>query len=243
VTGNASGTATGTRRIDDLTVDVTVRRVRRMNVRVHPPDGSVRLSVPPRTSWRTVTAFVRASRPWIDRHRQRIVEEAQHAAQADPPPTGRTGEVWWHLGRAHRIRREGPGGPLRVRLAPRRIVVAGADGEVEDAAVLAALDRWERRRLRALADPLLDGWAARMGVRHEFLGLRRMTTRWGSCVPARRRIWLNTLLVRRPPALLEYVVVHELAHLRESSHGPRFQALMDEHLPDWRERRRRLDRT
>lgn len=237
-------TATDLRRIDDLTVEVTVRRVRRMNVRVHPPDGSVRLSVPPRTSWRTVTAFVRASRPWIDRHRDRIAEEARRGARTPPPPapTGRTGEVWWHLGCAHRIRREDDGGPLRIRLAPRRIIVTGAGEDAPDADVLAALDRWERRRLRTVAGPLLDGWGARMGVRHEFLGLRRMTTRWGSCVPARRRIWLNTALVRRPPALLEYVIVHELAHLHEASHGPRFRALMDEQLPDWHERRQALDR-
>lgn len=237
--------ATVLRRIEDLTVEVTVRRVRHMNVRVHPPDGSVRLSVPPRTPWPTVAAFVRASRPWIDRHRARIAEETRSAARAAPPPalTGRTGEVWWHLGRAHRIRRESPGGPLRVRLAPQRLIVTGASEDAPDAEVLAALDRWERRRLRTLSDPLLEAWGDRMGVRHEFLGLRRMTTRWGSCVPARRRIWLNTALVRRPPALLEYVVVHELAHLREASHGPRFRALMDEQLPDWRERRRALDGT
>ena len=238
-------TATGLRRIDDLTVEVTVRRVRRMNVRVHPPDGSVRLSVPPRTSWRTVTAFVRASRPWIDKHRARIAAEERRAALAPPPPeaAGRDGEVWWHLGRAHRIARVAGDGRLQIRLAPRRIVITGADDDTPEADVLAALDRWERRRLRSVAVPLLDGWGPRMGVHHEFLGLRRMSTRWGSCVPARRRVWLNTLLVRRPPALLEYVVVHELAHLREASHGPRFRALMDEQLPDWRERRAALDRT
>jgi hypothetical protein len=80
-----------------------------------------------------------------------------------------------------------------------------------------------------------------VGVRYEFLGLRRMSTRWGSCVPARGRIWLNLALLDHAPDLLEYVVVHEVVHLRESSHGPRFHALMSQYLPDWPERRLRLD--
>jgi predicted metal-dependent hydrolase len=68
-----------------------------------------------------------------------------------------------------------------------------------------------------------------------------MSTRWGSCVPSRGRIWLNVALLDHAHDLLEYVVVHEVVHLREASHGPRFHALMDLHLPDWPERRRRLD--
>jgi predicted metal-dependent hydrolase len=108
-------------------------------------------------------------------------------------------------------------------------------------AVLAVIDRWRRQELRSAAMGLLDHWACRMGVHYEFLGVRDMRTRWGSCVPARRRIWLSLALVTRPPVLLEYVVVHELVHLLESSHGPRFRALMDLHLPEWRQRRTALD--
>ena len=70
-----------------------------------------------------------------------------------------------------------------------------------------------------------------------------MTTRWGTCVPSKGRIWLNVALFPRHPALLEYVIVHEAVHLAEGSHGPRFRALMDLHLPDWRARRTQLDAT
>lgn len=187
--------------------------------------------------------FVRESRHWIERHRARIAEEERLAARRSVPAVaeGRAGELWWHLGRAYRLAREvAPGRPV-VTLRPdgRLVVRAGVpDG---DAAVLDALDRWQRRELRRVADPLLTFWGGRLGVRHRFLGVRRMTTRWGSCVPSQGRIWLNLALVTRQPALLEYVIVHELVHLREASHGPRFRALMDEMLPDWEQRRRALD--
>ena len=67
-----------------------------------------------------------------------------------------------------------------------------------------------------------------------------MKTRWGTCNPTARRIWLNLELAKQPESCLEYLVVHELVHLRERTHGPRFVALMDRHLPQWRALRRQL---
>lgn len=228
--------------VDDLTVEVTVRRVTRMNVRVHPPHGDVRLSVPPRTSERAVMRFVRESRGWIDHHRRRIAAEGM-ALTARPvaAPRARSGEVWWHLGRATRLEREVATGRPLVRLDPSGHLVVRTPYPEGDPRVLDVLDRWRRDALRRAAGPLLDHWGTRLGVEHRFLGIRRMTTRWGSCVPSQGRIWLNLDLVTRHPAFLEYVVVHELAHLREPSHGPRFRALLDAHLPGWEDLRRRLD--
>ena len=234
---------TGVTSVDGLDVEVTVRRVKRMNVRVHPPHGEVRLSVPPRTSERAVVRFVRESRAWIDHHRARILEEERVAASRPTPPARRgvSGEVWWRLGRPHRLHVVATDGRRGVELASDGRLVVRLPEPNDHPAVLALLDRWERHELRTAAVPLLDVWAARMGVSYDFLGLRRMATRWGSCVPARRRIWLNVALLPRHSALVEYVVVHELAHLREASHGPAFRALMDAHLPDWRTRRSALD--
>jgi len=234
---------TGVIHVDDLEVEVTVRRVTRMNLAVHPPDGRVRLSVPVRTSDRAVRRFIRDSRAWIEHHRLRIAEEEQRASRRPlpRPRQGVSGETWWRFGEELRLEvRTTPGRPRVTVLPESRLLV-----EVPDAAqtpsVLATLDRWERRELRVAAEPLLTAWCERLGVRHEFLGLRRMTTRWGTCVPSRGRIWLNVALFTRPPVLLEYVIVHEAVHLLEGSHGPRFRALMDTHLPDWRDRRAQLD--
>lgn len=234
---------TGVIHVDDLEVEVNVGRVTRMNLGVHPPDGRVRLSVPARTSERAVRRFLRDSRAWIEHHRARIaLEEAQAASRPPPRPReGVSGEVWWRFGQALRLEVvPAPGRPRVEVRSDHRLVVTVPEPE-RTPVVLSALDRWERRELRVAAEPLVATWCAALGVRHEFLGLRRMTTRWGTCVPSKGRIWLNVALFPRPFALLEYVVVHEVVHLLEGSHGPRFRALMDAHLPDWRDRRAQLD--
>lgn len=74
------------------------------------------------------------------------------------------------------------------------------------------------------------------------LKVRRMRRRWGSCF-IDGRINLNTELLGEPIPLIDYVIIHELCHLREHNHSPRFYRLMDEVLPDWRQRRHQLHRS
>lgn len=87
---------------------------------------------------------------------------------------------------------------------------------------------------------LIEAWEPIMGVRAGKVAYRNMTSRWGSCQPATGRICINVRLALYPPECLEYVVVHELCHLIERGHGPRFQAAMDRFMPDWRARRAKL---
>jgi predicted metal-dependent hydrolase len=79
-----------------------------------------------------------------------------------------------------------------------------------------------------------------LGVEVAAWGIKKMKTKWGTCNPAARRIWLNLELVKQPERCIEYLVVHELVHLREWAHGARFVAIMDEHMPRWRTLRREL---
>jgi predicted metal-dependent hydrolase len=68
-----------------------------------------------------------------------------------------------------------------------------------------------------------------------------MKTKWGSCNPLHRSIRLNTELAKKPPECLEYIVVHEMAHLLEPTHNARFVALMERFMPSWRMFREQLN--
>ncbi len=97
-----------------------------------------------------------------------------------------------------------------------------------------------RKVVSACVPPLVAAWEPIMGVKHGSLVYRNMTSRWGSCQPSTGRICINVRLALYPPECLEYVVVHELCHLLERGHGPRFHELMDAFMPDWKARRARL---
>ena len=99
--------------------------------------------------------------------------------------------------------------------------------------VKTVLDAWYRERLRARGAALVKKWEPIMGVSVNELRIRRMRTRWGSCNTRARRIWLALVLAQMAPRLQEYVLVHEMVHLLEPSHGPRFYKLMAGFLPEW----------
>ena len=121
---------------------------------------------------------------------------------------------------------------LRLQLRP------GADiGKREQ-----LLADWYRDQLKQSVPALLARWQPLVGVRAERFYVQRMKTKWGSCNTAARTIRLNTELAKKPPECLEYIVVHELVHLREPTHNDHFVAWMNKLLPRWRDSRDMLNR-
>jgi predicted metal-dependent hydrolase len=94
---------------------------------------------------------------------------------------------------------------------------------------------------RAQIEVMVEEWAGRVGVQPGRIQFRTMARKWGSC-SSRDNITLNTRLCWLPPRLAEYVVLHELVHLRVFNHGKEFKAVMSAHMPDWREREEELDK-
>ena len=104
----------------------------------------------------------------------------------------------------------------------------------------AAVKSWYREQLLSAIPSVRQACEAIVGQRAAEVRVRDMRTRWGTCSVARRRIWLSLQLVQKPPACLRCVMTHELIHLLEPSHSPRFWTLMDRFCPDWREVHRLL---
>ena len=94
-------------------------------------------------------------------------------------------------------------------------------------------------RLDAIISPLFKKYSAAMGVAPSGIGYRCSRTRWGSCNPRSRRISFSTYLLLLPDWCIEHVVVHELAHLLEANHGPRFYTIMDRYFPQWKQARKK----
>jgi len=215
--------------VGDLKVDVVRKAIKNLHVGVYPPDGHVRVATPLQLDDEAVRLAVISRLAWIKR--QRAAFQAQERQSAREFVTGESHYVRGHRYLLNVIREE----------APPRVVVRNATtldlyvrpGSDRDKREQVVLD-WYRAQLKEAIPPLIARWEEVMGVNVAAWGVRRMKTKWGSCTPDARRIWLNLELIKKPPACLEYIVVHEMAHLIERTHNDAFVALMDRHLPQWR---------
>jgi predicted metal-dependent hydrolase len=95
------------------------------------------------------------------------------------------------------------------------------------------VEEWHRQQLKTVVPPIIAKWEPLLGVKVERFHIQRMKTKWGSCNHDARSIRLNSDLVKKPSEYLEYIVVHEMAHLLEPTHNKRFVALMDQFIPKW----------
>lgn len=111
---------------------------------------------------------------------------------------------------------------------------------VDQSSVKRALRNFYRREAREYLSGRLDHFGDEMGLEYDGLEIRNQRTRWGSC-STNGTISLNWRLLMAPPEVIDYVVVHELAHLREPNHTEAFWSLVAEHIPDYEEYAEWLD--
>jgi len=214
-----------------LEVAVVRKRIKNMYIKVDPTDGSVRVSAPLRMPRETIVREIERRAGWIDRRRDGVLR-ARSAPRAFV-----SGETHWFKGESYRLNVVEHGGRTGVRIREPDVLELRVRPGAPTARRQAVLEDWYRRHLREAIPDLVRRWEPVMNVNVAEWRIKRMKTRWGTCNPRARRIWLNLELARKPPECLEYVVVHEMVHLLERGHNSRFYAYMDRFLPAWREAR------
>jgi predicted metal-dependent hydrolase len=171
---------------------------------------------------------------WISGHQGRIREQQQ--VRATRPLLGAGREILFR-GEPHRvvaIAAIDGRTPPTIRVDGARIVLISSPMERRSTAEL--LEPWLRARAREFVEERVAARAAEMGIAASRLTIRDQKTRWGSA-SARRTLSFSWRLVMCPPWVLDYVVVHELAHLKVAGHSLRFWRLVEKHHPDSRQAR------
>ncbi len=202
------------------------------------PELSVEVVAPHTATDDQVLAAVRKKAFWIS---QKLEKQASY----HPMPTPRqyvSGETLVYLGRQYLLQVE-TGAKQPAKLLGRYLIVRVANSSNRPA-VERAVDAWYKEMSRQAIGRCLakcQTITRRHGLPEPKLMVRAMQRRWGSCSPA-GRITINLKLVQMPVHYIEYVLMHELCHLKYHNHSKGFYALLTRCQPDWRERKADLDR-
>lgn len=215
--------------LDGLTIEVVRKPIKHIHLGVYPPEGRVRIAAPVHMAWDAIRLFAISKLAWIKRQRHKF-----QGQQREPIREYLERESHYVWGRRYLLRIVESDAPPTVQLGFRKLQLSVRPGTANSKR-REIVDEWFRAQLRAAVEPLIRKWEPIVKVKVKQLFVQRMRTKWGSCNPESRHIRLNAELARKPPECLEYILVHEMVHLRYPNHGPRFIALMDEVMPQWRD--------
>jgi predicted metal-dependent hydrolase len=223
-------------RVSGIRVQIVRKDIKNLHLGVYPPNGRVRVAAPLRVSNDAVRLAVIGKLGWIKRQQAKFNGQA---CQSDREMV--SGESRYFLGRRYRLRVVLQDGSNRVALRGRSIIELQVRPESSAKEREQALLRRSRQRLREFVPPLLVKWEPISDVGAAAFGIRRMNTKWGAYSPRTQRVWPNLELAKKPEQCLEYIIVHELAHLKERHHNENFIWILDRHLPRWRHLRKTLN--
>ncbi len=225
--------------IDKMAITVVKKQVKNLNLSVHAPDGSVRLSAPHNINNDEIHTFITSKLTWIHKQQEKIKKRVTNI-----PTTSlafEIGEYHYVAGERHYFKTiQGFEGKPRVEINRHREIVMFVDPWKDRAVREKLMKEFYRDYLKREIPGLVAKWEPKMGVKVTEWGVKQMKTRWGSCNIQAKRIWLNLELAKKSADCLEYIVVHEMNHLLERKHSSRFYQLMDAFLPHWRERKEKL---
>ena len=225
-----------TLQLGNIAVEVIQKDIKNVHLSVYPPNGKVRIAAPLRMDVETIRVYAVSKLPWI---RQQQRKMAQQERESPRECIERESHYVW--GKRYLLKVVEHDAPPQIHRTPSKLILR-LRPETPEPKRREVLDAWYRDQLRQAAAPLIEKWQPLLGVKVTQLYIQRMKTKWGSCTHAAARTRLNTDLAKKPPECLEYIVVHEMAHLLEPTHNKRFLAIMDQFMPKWRQHRQTLNR-
>ena len=201
------------------------------------PDLSVSVSAPENTALAVIEARVLKRAPWILRQQR----ELETYLPKQPPRQYVSGETHRYLGRQYRLKIIEDSQDV-VKLS-RGYLTVHTTKPADRGHVRQLLESWYLSQAQRILPERLGAMLPRfhhLSITEPNLVIKFLEANWGSCTDS-GTITLNVRLVQVPKHFIDYVIIHELCHLIEHNHSSRFYRLLDQMMPDWRERRRELN--
>lgn len=216
--------------VQDFDVHIHKKNIKGTYLTVLPPNGKVQVKAPLGTDDQILKNFVLDRLAWITLQRRKFKN-----VERQTPREYVSGEDHYFLGNRYRLKL------IPATLQTPHVAIENKSFLLLYARPNASIKNKEkimhdfyRAELLRRIPQLVQKWSDRINVTPNEVLIKRMKTRWGSCTPSKKRIWLNLELAKHPPHLLEYIFVHEMVHFLEKKHNQRFYSFMDTFLPEWR---------
>ncbi len=219
---------------EEVSIELVLKNIKNIHIRIYPPFGRVRVSAPHRMNLERICSFISSRINWI-KDKQKIIRSKKW----NMPQQYKSGETHYFLGQKYELEVIEENKKPNVIIVDKRLILQVRPHSNKKQKQL-VLQKWYRASLKEIVNQLIKEWEVKMKVVVAEFKIKKMKTRWGTCNPKARRIWINLELAKKSPQCLEYIVVHEMVHFFERKHNANFFAYMDNFLPQWRDLRMEL---
>ncbi len=211
-----------------------VRVFRQLNLKnlyihIDPPEGVVSVKAPPDVTTSEIELYLLKRLPEISKTKQRFASQPRQTKRQYV-----SGESHYLWGKPYRLQVVYGAPKASVSKSVSKIIMNVPDGTTEEQRKH-LLTEWYRVELKRALGSAVERCLRKVPVAADDFRVKNMKTKWGTCNIDKKRIWLNLQLVKKPPECLDYVIIHELVHLLERDHTNRFQSLMEQYCPTWRD--------
>lgn len=221
--------------VSGIPIEVQKKNIKNMHLQVKPPDGHVVISAPLSMNDKAIEVYARTNLGWVKKQIERFQEQPRSAKRQYV--SGETMYIW---GKQYFLTFIPDAQKNSFEIVGNKVFL-----HMREESSVRQRESYVREQYRIMLkreiEHLLPKWEQITGLHCESWQTKYMVTRWGTCNTDKKRLWFNLQLIQKPVECLEYVILHELIHLRERTHNEVFTAYMDLYMQNWREIRKQLN--
>ncbi|WP_028330217.1 M48 family metallopeptidase [Brachyspira alvinipulli] len=220
-------------------VIIKYKRIKNIYIRVK-PDLNIYVTAPKRVTKKYIYELLEKRKDWIEDKKEEIKKKNIYDTNRKKLKSGN--EIFY-LGKSYILK--------VLKCQKENIIIAGRimymyadikDDENDDAKIKQILlDNWYKKEALKLFDSLIKKYSSIMGLEIDTFSVKKLKSKWGSCDVKKKHITLNLELMKYPIQSIEYIVIHELAHLIEANHSKKFYNVVSIYMPEWKKHKKILD--
>lgn len=221
--------------ISGIPIDIQKKNIKNMHLQIKPPDGHVVISAPLSMDDKAIEVYARTNLSWIKKQIEKFQQQPRSAKRQYV--SGETMYIW---GKQYYLSFVPDAQKNSFEIQGDKVILS-----MREDSTVKQRENYVREQYRSLLkveiERLLSKWEQITELHCESWQTKYMVTRWGTCNTEKKKLWFNLQLAQKPIECLEYVILHELIHLRERTHNSTFIAYMDMYMKNWRAVRKELN--
>lgn len=215
--------------VANISVEVEWKNIKNVHLTIYPPNARVHVSAPNGMTEEAIRLFLITKMPWINQRISQVLDQSRQT-----PREYVSGENHYFKGHRYRLKVLYHNAPVKVEIQGNEYIkLYVREGATEERRA-EVLREWYRSELKLILHPLITKWEKILAVSVNKWEVKQMKTLWGSCNHRTRNIIFNLELIKKPVHCIEYIVVHELLHIKVRLHNEEYTELLNCYFPNWR---------